>query len=128
MQLPFEVSNLGHLSSKGRGLGFGTYLAYFSRILANPAWSNHENMFLMNKEMTEEEKEIRQYMNLVLSNLIQEKQLANISIWELAKYLHANADEPNSFEFSTPLTEDFGCKSYYFILAWEYYSKAYFAD
>ena len=132
MQLSFEV-NEGMYN--GNYLGFGTYLAYFSRILANPAWISWKGryMFLMNKEMTEEEKEIRQYMNLVLTNLAQGQQLANISIWELAKYLHANPDE-YPYVISRPLQDYYGCygdyenAAYYFSLAWESYSKAYFTD
>ena len=124
-----------------RGLGFGTYLAYFSQLLSNPAWDERDEwdekyMFLMNEEMTEEEKEIRQYMILVLTNLAQGQKLTNISIWELAKYLHANPDEYLP-DFSRPLQDEFGCNSHYtqdshpeaasFMGAWEYYSKAYFA-
>ena len=94
----------------------------------------------MNKEMTEEEKEIRQYMNLVLNNLAQGPHLANISIWELTKYLHKNPDENCLSEFSGAIQKESGCyyryepggcnhksAAFYFKLAWESYSKAYFA-
>ena len=144
IQLPFEVLNLGNLVEfvflqlRWVILGFGTYLAYFSRLLSKPAWNkSFENRFLMNEEMTAEEKEIRQYMNLVLTNLTQGQQLANISIWELAKYLHVNPDDIQSqsnakqSQFSRPLQNDFGCwlpKYWHFLKAWKYYSKAYFAD
>ena len=43
---------------------------------------------------------MRKYINLVLTNLAQGQQLANIMIWELAQYLHANPDDiyhPNEF-------------------------------
>ena len=124
-------STLGNpwVSSTPR-LGFGTYLAYFSRLLAKPAYSGG-NMFLMNKEMTKEENEIRQYMNQALTNLAQRQQLKNISIWELVKYLHTNPDETDPDEFSRPLQDEYGCwtpHSYNFMKAWEYYSKAYFAN
>ena len=137
MQLSFEV-NEGMYN--GNYLGFGTYLAYFSRILANPAWITWKGryMFLMNKEMTEEEKEIRQYMNLVLNNLAQGQHLENISIWELAKYLHANPDEYYLNQFAGAIQKESGCyyesgydrksASFYFKLAWKSYSKAYFVD
>ena len=136
MQLPFKVLNFGHPWGCGyTGLGFGTYLAYFSRLLANPAWNHwNGNRFLMNKEMTKEEKELRQYMNLILNNLSPGQQLANISIWELAKYLHANPDENirnRKYCFATQLQNEFNCwsrKSRYFMLAWESYSKAYLAN
>ena len=137
MQLPFEVHKL---KKWGRwDLGFGTFLAYFSGLLANPAWDDSwiGNMFLMNKEMTEEEKEIRQYMNLVLNNLAQVQPMANISIWELAKYLHANPDELwQIYLFSGPLQDEFRCddyyqsshQAYYFWRAWQSYIKANFAN
>ena len=134
IQLPFEVQKL----KKFRGLGFGTYLAYFSRLLANPAWEDSwiGNMFLMNKEMTEEEKEIRQYMNLVLNSLAQVQPMANISTLELVRYLHANPDEGMQISlFSGPLQDEFGCDIYkppykadYFWSAWKLYFKAHFAN
>ena len=126
IQLPFEVLNLGHPLAR-RGLGFGTYLAYFSQLLTKPDWWGYDKGFLMNEEMTAEEKEIRQYMILVLTNLAQGQKLTNISIWELAKYLHANPDEYPG-RFLGPLLDEFGCDPHYFWIAWEYYSKAYFAD
>ena len=134
MQLPFEVNNY---TERHDTLGFGTYLAYFSRLLANPAWhSRVGNKFLMNEGMTEAEKGVRRYMNLALTNLVpgQQQQLANISIWELAKYLHANpADNPSSY-FASQIQKEFGCRTgyekeaEYFSRAWEAYSTVYFAD
>ena len=87
----------------------------------------------MNKEMTKEEKELRQYMNLILNNLSEGQKLANISIWELAKYLHANPDEKRNrkYCFAFQLQNEFDCwfrKSRYYMEAWESYSKAYFAN
>ena len=86
----------------------------------------------MNEVMTEEEEELRKFMNLVLTNLAQEQQLANISIWELVRYLHANPDEIDQiYSFSGPLQDEFGCdssKAYYFWIAWKSYSKANFAN
>ena len=137
MQLPFEVQKLGNFGYWHWDLGFGTYLAYFSRLLANPAWNNWRgNMFLMNEEMTKEEKEIRQYMNLVLNSLAQVQPMANISIWELATYLHVNPDEVEQIElFSGPLQDQFGCNVHkspyqanYFWSAWKFYVKANFAN
>ena len=51
MQLPFKIWKLGRPWGQGYwGLGFGTYLAYFSRLLANPSWNMmNGNNFLMNK-------------------------------------------------------------------------------
>ena len=129
MQLPFEMVNLGH-PWEYNNLGFGTYLAYFSRLISNPTFN-----FLMNEAggMTEEEEEIRHYMSLVMSNLTQEQQMQNISIWEFAKYLHANPDEKvnRKYFFARQLQNEFNCwfpKSRHFMVAWESYSKAYFAD
>ena len=130
IQLPFEVLNLGHPLAR-RGLGFGTYLAYFSQLLTKPDWWGYDKGFLMNEEMTAEEKEIRQYMILVLTNLAQGQKLTNISIWELAKYLHANPDENVIVKFSGPLQEEFGCdiyQAYDFWRAWQLYTKANFAN
>ena len=139
MQLPFEVQKLGNFGYWHWDLGFGTYLAYFSRLLANPAWNNWRgNMFLMNEEMTKEEKEIRQYMNLVLNSLAQVQPMANISIWELVKYWHANPDEIDQINsIYVPLHDihEFEChiyksphQSYHFWRAWQIYIKANFAN
>ena len=139
MQLSFEVNEDMY---NGNYLGFGTYLAYFSRILANPAWRYKGSLFLMNNEMTEEEKEVRQYMTLILNNLGKGQHLANISIWELVKYLHANPDEYCLNQFAGAIQKECGCyydiyyygcydkksAAFYFRFAWKSYSKAYFVD
>ena len=138
MQLPFEI-NKEYKSLYGM-LGFGTYLAYFSQLLTKPDLWGDDNGFLMNEgSMTAEEKEIRQYMILVLTNLAQGQKLTNISIWELAKYLHANPDEYCLNQFAGAIQKECGCyyesgcydkksAAFYFKFAWESYSKAYFVD
>ena len=50
-QLPFEVNKESYAA-----LGFGTYLAYFSQLLTKPDVLGNNHGFLMNREITEEEK------------------------------------------------------------------------
>ena len=128
-QFPFEVNKEDYLR-----LGFGTYLAYFSKLLPN--LDKLEKRFLMNDKITQEEKETRQYLNLILTNLVQEEQMGKMSIWELTKLLHPNA---NGYgygygtlgKFAPQLQNEIGCKYLptcdYYKYAWDKYTKAYFA-
>ena len=127
MHLPFEVNKENY-----EFLGFGTYLAYFSQLLANPDYLGRSR-FLKTENMTAAEEEIRQYMNLVLNNLVegQAQQMANLSILELVKFLHENSDEIHPERYAIPLQNEFGCiyyeNSLFYISAWKHYIKAYFA-
>ena len=82
--------------------------------------------------MTVEEVEIRQYMNLVLNNLVEDQgqQMSNLSILELVRFLHENLDESHPDKYAIPLQNEFGCIYYenglFYISAWKNYIKVYF--
>ena len=82
----------------------------------------------MNEGMTEAEKEARYYMNFALTNLAQgqQQQLANISIWEVVKYLHENPADKWPFNFASQIQKEFGCSINGHV--WKAYSTVYFAD
>ena len=127
IHLPFEVNKENY-----EFLGFGTYMAYFSKLLANPDYLGRSRFF-KTEEMTVEEVEIRQYMNLVLNNLVEDQgqQMSNLSILELVKFLHENLDENHPDRYAIPLQNEFGCIYYenglFYISAWKNYIKVYFA-
>ena len=125
MHLPFEVSKgiYGNDIVYGN-IGFGTYLAYFSQILSTP-----EKNFLMNYEMTEDEKETRKYMNQVLGNLAKSQKIGNISLIELVNFLHSNPNENYQHFFAGHLQNELACDMYFeahlYSLAWMNFAKAY---
>ena len=76
---PFEVNFFPYGT-----LGFGSFLAYFSRVLK----SRDTQYFFGNKEMKENEILVRQYLAEVLSKLISKP--TNVSIYEMVDILHFN--------------------------------------
>ena len=103
MHVPFELNKFPYDT-----LGFGTYLAYFSRLLSS---SKSNVNFFNSKKMTSGEKLVRGYMNLVLTNLANGQNMSNMSTFELARLLHQNPDEVggNKWTFALPLQYEFGC-------------------
>ena len=103
MHVPFELNKFPYET-----LGFGTYLAYFSRLLS----SSKSNVDYFNsRKITSGEKIVRGYMNLILTNLAQGQNMANMSTFELARLLHQNPDEVGgkAWTFALPLQDEFGC-------------------
>ena len=103
MHVPFEINKFPYET-----LGFGTYLAYFSRLLS----SSKSNVDFFNSwKITSGEKIVRGYMNLILTNLAQGQNMANMSTFELARLLHQNPDEggDTTQKFALPLQNEFGC-------------------
>ena len=103
MHVPFEINKFPYET-----LGFGTYLAYFSRLLS----SSKSNVDFFNSwKITSGEKIVRGYMNLILTNLAQGQNMANMSTFELARLLHQNPDEvgQTTQKFALPLQHEFGC-------------------
>ena len=103
MHVPFELNKWPYET-----LGFGTYLAYFSRLLS----SSKSNVdFFNSKKMTSGEKLVRGYMNFVLTNLAHGQNMTNMSTFELARLLHQNPDEvkQDRWTFALPLQDEFGC-------------------
>ena len=73
---PFEVNFFPYGT-----LGFGSFLAYFSRVLKKDT-----QYFFGNKKMKENEVLVRQYLAEVLSNLISKS--TNVSLYEMVDILH----------------------------------------
>ena len=103
MHVPFELNKWPYET-----LGFGTYLAYFSRLLS----SSKSNVdFFNSKKMKSGEKLVRRYMNFVLTNLAHGQNMTNMSTFELARLLHQNPDEElnTALQFANPVQYEFGC-------------------
>ena len=119
LYLPFEVNKFPY-----ENLGFGTYLAYFSRLLTKT-----DTVELFNTMTTSGPEEIvRENMAILLSSLAGGQNMANMSTYELVRLLQRNPDEVPSkiTAFANPLQVDFDCikdamEGYY--EAWKYTEK-----
>ena len=115
MQLPFEINKFPY-----DNLGFGTYLAYFSRLL-----SRGEVDFFNKFNPTKEESVARRAMSKTLRKLGLNY---NISTFELVKMLHLNPDETERdvTAFANPIQTETGCQGHEtedYMRAWERYKK-----
>ena len=106
--MPLEIITMG-----GPNLGFGTYLSYFSRLFASSAVKYRQiDFFNSLSKMTNGEKIIRGIMSNVLKKLSQ-SHMGNISVYELVKIVHNNADEDMweaKFWNFGPIIKEFGCR------------------
>ena len=104
MHIPFEINKWPYQT-----LGFGTYLAYFSRLLSSS--KSNVDFFNSQKSTSAGEKLVRRYMNSVLTNLAEGQNMTNMSTFELARLLHQNPDEDGdtALKFANPLQYEFGC-------------------
>ena len=100
MQLPFEINKFPY-----ENLGFGTYLAYFSRLL-----SKGEVDFFNKFSPTEGETIARKAMSEMLKKLGLKN--INMSTFEVAKMLHMNPDESvnDVITFANPIQSETGCQ------------------
>ena len=149
MYLPSEFIKGGlfdvmddHLKSY-MSMGFGSYLAYFSKMFGSECFLGDCTFgFLISSGMNYKEKVIRQYMNLVLTNLGKESNLQkfeNISIFELVKLLHENPNEHGAefYKFASAFQFEHNCwkenlfditfKVENYIDAWNNFTKGLFA-
>ena len=117
LYLPFEVNKFPY-----ENLGFGAYLAYFSRLLTRT-----DTVELFNTWTTSaSEQIIRESMAELLISIAGGQNMANMSTLELVRLLHKDPDRTNSISFANPLQVDFNCtgdaiEAYF--SAWEYTKK-----
>ena len=93
------------------GLGFGTFLAYFSQYFGSTKFGKPLGL-LLSHPLDSDAKSIRHYMAKVLVNMNHQIQLSNLTIYDLVQMLQDNAAGLRN-SFARPIQNDYGCKDGY---------------
>ena len=98
---PFEMNKFPYET-----LGFGTYMAYFSRFLLNKP---ETQVFLGRKKLLQEEQWVRAYQSEVFGNL-SGQDVGKMSIMEFVQILHHNPKENEQENILSALKTEANCE------------------
>ena len=101
---PFEV-----IKYRDKAQGFGTFLAYFSKLLHS---KDQEQEPFSTLDLSPEETKVRNCMAEVLLRLSNQSELSKLTPYDLVQLVHRNVDDKDDI-FARPIQFDFGCRNSY---------------